>query len=81
MVRFSACSAKVPMGLKKLPVCSSIGSMLSFSHINPLGKCCYLEHIISENGYLKDEKQHQDAKGENELSDITEIRKNKYPSS
>lgn len=48
--------------------------MLSPSHINPVGKCCYLEHIISGDGYPKDEKQHQDAKGENELLDITEIR-------
>lgn len=48
--------------------------MLSPSHINPLGKCYYLEHIISGDGYLKDEKQHREAKGENELLDITEIR-------
>lgn len=41
------------------------------NHINPLGKCCYLEHIILGNGYLKDEMVCQDAKGENELSDIT----------
>jgi len=60
-------------GWGKLPGCSSVGSRLSPSHINPLGKCCYLEHIISGDGYLKDENQHQDAKGENELLDITEI--------
>lgn len=59
-------------GGKKLPVCSS--SVLSPSHINPLGKHCYLEHVISGDGYLKDENQHQDAKDKNELLDITEIR-------
>lgn len=59
---------------KKLLGHSSIGSILSPSHINPLGKCCYLKHIILGDGYSKDEKQHQDAKGENELLDITEIK-------
>lgn len=62
------------MGGKKLPSCSSVGSMLNPHHINPVGKCCYLEHIISGDENLKDEKQHQDAKGENELLDITGIR-------
>lgn len=77
MARSSACSTNVPMGGKKLPGCSSVGSMLSSSHIYPPGKCCYLEHIILGDGYPKDEKQHLDAKGENELLDITEIREKK----
>lgn len=62
------------MAGKKLLSCSSVGSILSPSHINPLGECCSLKYIISGDGYLEDEKQHQDAKGENELLNITEIR-------
>lgn len=74
MVRSCAYSTDISVAGKKLLRCSSIGNMLSPSHINPLGKCYYLEHIISGDGYLKDEKQHREAKGENELLDITEIR-------
>lgn len=70
----STCSNDIPVVEKKLPSCSSEGSVLSPSHINLLGKCCYLEHVILGVIYLKDERQHQDAKGENELLDITEIR-------
>lgn len=52
-----------------------MGSISHPSHINSLGKWCYLEDIVSGDEYVKVEKQHRDAKGENELLDITEIRK------
>lgn len=70
----STWSTGVPTAGKKLPGCSSVGSVLSLNHINPLGKHCSLEHIISGDAYPKDKIQHQDAKGENELLDITEIK-------
>lgn len=70
----STWSTNVLIDGKKLPGCSSVGSVLSLHHINPLGKRCYLEHIISGDAYQKDKIQHQDAKGENELLDITEIK-------
>lgn len=70
----STWSTNVLIDGKKLPGCSSVGSVLSLHHINPLGKRCYLEHIISGDAYQKDKIQHQDAKSENELLDITEIK-------
>lgn len=48
--------------------------MLSPNQINPLGKRCYLEHIISEDGYVKDEMMRQVAKVKMNFQVLQEIR-------
>lgn len=58
----------------------SLDILLSPNQINPLGKCCYFEHIISGDGYLKDEMVHQVAKVKMNFQVLQEIRRKEQTS-